>query len=144
MIWSYILDGVLCLLLIGALLGGVRLNQRLTILRQGQSELRLLITQLHEAAERAQASVVQLRSAAKESEATLTERATKARALADELQILTESGESIALRIERGANAMLNQKLDAPSRASAPATPSKEATQLAKEAAMLKLLKGVR
>jgi chromosome segregation ATPase len=146
MIWTVALDVLLCVLLAIAVGGGLVLHKRLTALRSGHEELRALIQQLNEAAERAQASVVQLRAAAHEAEGHLSERTSRARALADELHILTETSESVALRLERAAGTVLSQRVETAPRAE-PKSRSVETVpspSVAKEAAMLKLLKGVR
>jgi hypothetical protein len=102
---ALVMDAVLCLLLGAALFGGWRLHGKLKALRSGEAELKVLISQLNAAAERAQASVVQLRAAAHETDDVMGERLRRGRALADELQIMNESGEYLANRLERVAGA---------------------------------------
>jgi cell division septum initiation protein DivIVA len=102
-IMSLSVQGVLCVLLAALLWAGVRLSRRLDALRQDKSQLMGQVAQLSEAISRAQTAVHLLRATAKEAEELLSNRIETARGLANELAIMTGSGESLARRLESGA-----------------------------------------
>lgn len=96
-----IFDMILALLLVTAIAGGWMLNQRLQIIREGQKELAALVQQLNEATGRAQSSVHELKQAGSAVEEDLRAEIGKARALADELALITEAGDNLAGRLEK-------------------------------------------
>lgn len=73
-----ILDAALMLLLVAALAYGVRLEKKLTTLRQGQLAFAGAVGQLNQAAERAEAALASLRHSAQETD-LLHDRILKAR-----------------------------------------------------------------
>ncbi|MEX6723639.1 DUF6468 domain-containing protein [Parapedomonas caeni] len=99
---GWIVDVVLCLLLLATLVGGWRLNQRLLGLRRDRVEMDALIKSLNATVGKAESSIHILRAAAQEAETTLADRVAAARSLVDELTIITETGERLANRIEHG------------------------------------------
>jgi hypothetical protein len=102
-------DIVLCVLLLVTLVFAWRLNQRLTDMREGQGDLQTLVKSLNEAVEKANTSIVNLRLAAREADETLARKLDGARAMTDELSLMTESGDRLAGR--------LTENLTKPSRA---------------------------
>jgi hypothetical protein len=78
------------------------LERKLSLLRKGQDGLKETISELNTAVTTAGVSMRLLKSAATEISATLETEVTRGRSLADELAVLTASGERIASRIERG------------------------------------------
>ena len=99
---ALVLD-IVIIVLIAIMIGySVVLNIKLRSFRDAQNEMALLIRQLNEAVSRAQASVETLKTTALTEEARLKELVTKSRLLADELEIITQSGSNLADRIERG------------------------------------------
>lgn len=78
------------------------LNKRLDGLRRDHQEMSRLIAALNSASERAQQSVQQLRAMGQEAEHALKMEVAKARALADELSLITEAGNNLADRIDEG------------------------------------------
>lgn len=78
------------------------LNKRLSLLRNGQSELHDVVRILNEAAEKARSGVEQLRRSSLSIAEDLTEKNRAARALADELSMIVESGNSLADRLAGG------------------------------------------
>ncbi len=86
-----ILDGVLMLLLVAALGYGVRLERKLTALRQGQQAFASAVTELNAAAGRAEAALASLRASGQETD-LLHDRIIKARELKAQLEALIARG----------------------------------------------------
>jgi hypothetical protein len=105
---SLILDAVLMLLLVAALGYGVRLERKLSLLRQGQADFARAVGELNAAAGRAETALGSLRAASQETD-LLHDRILKAQALKLELETLTA-------RAERGVAAAASP----PAPASAP------------------------
>lgn len=97
---GWIMDVVLCLMLLAALMGGFILNRRLVALRNERSHMEAMIRTLTNTVTQAEGSVRALKDTAEEVEESLRERVSKARALADELVIITQAGEDLASRLE--------------------------------------------
>jgi len=115
MMLGWIMDIVLCLMLLAALTGGYVLNRRLVALRNERSHMEAMIRTLTQTVTQAESSVHALKAAADEVEASLRERVSKGRALADELVIITQAGEDLANRLEAslsGAAAVVRPKAD--------------------------------
>jgi hypothetical protein len=102
---TLIVEIVLTALLAATLVYCALLERRLAALRKGQDGFRETIGELNAAIGSAGASMRLLKAAAASAGETLDERLARARALIDELSLLTETGERIATRIERGATA---------------------------------------
>ncbi len=100
---SLILELALCFLLAATLVYCIMLERRLAAVRNGQDGLKTMIGELNAAISGAGASLRALKSAAASAAETLDERLKRARLLADELALLTASGERIAERFDRGA-----------------------------------------
>lgn len=112
---GWIMDIVLCLMLLAALTGGFVLNRRLVALRNERSHMEAMIRTLTATVAQTEGSVHTLKAAADEVESSLRERVSKARALADELVIITQAGEDLAQRLENslsGAAAVVRPKAD--------------------------------
>lgn len=99
---GWIVDIVLCLLLLAALTGGFILNRRLVALRNERTHMETMIRTLTATVAQTESSVHALKAAAQEVESSLRERVAKGRALADELVIITQAGEDLARRLEEG------------------------------------------
>lgn len=82
-----ILDGVLMLLLVAALGYGVRLEKKLTALRNGQQAFATAVTELNAAAGRAEAALGSLRASGHETD-LLHDRIVKAREVKAQLEAL--------------------------------------------------------
>ncbi|MBI3675881.1 MAG: hypothetical protein HY243_04615 [Proteobacteria bacterium] len=102
---SLIVEIALSALLAATLVYCIVLERKLSALRKGQDGLKQTIGELNTAIVGAGTSMRMLKSAAASASDTLDERLTRARALLDELSLLTSSGERIADRIDRGATA---------------------------------------
>lgn len=97
-----ILD-IVIIVLIAVMIGySVVLNIKLRTFRNAQNEMATLIGQLNEVVARAQSSVDMLKKAALTEEGRLKDLVTKSRFLADELEIIIQSGSNLADRIEQG------------------------------------------
>lgn len=93
---------LILLVLLGlAVGGGYVLNRRLGIMRDGQQQMAQLIEQLNVATTNTKASVDGMRKVGEEANNTLAREIGRARALADELALITEAGDSLADRLEK-------------------------------------------
>lgn len=86
-----ILDGVLMLLLVAALGYGVRLERKLTALRDGQQAFASAVTDLNAAAGRAESALASLRASGQETD-LLHDRIIKAREVKAQLESLIARG----------------------------------------------------
>src|SRR5690606_30758291 len=86
-----ILDGVLMLLLVAALGYGVRLERKLTTLREGQQAFASAVGELNAAAGRAEAALASLRASGQETD-LLHDRIIKAREVKAQLEALIARG----------------------------------------------------
>ncbi len=94
---------IVIIILIAVMIGySVVLNIKLKTFRNTQNEMNALVGQLNEAVSRAQTSVEELKKAAVTEEVRLKDLVSKSRLLADELEIITQSGSNLADRIEQG------------------------------------------
>lgn len=96
-----IIDLVLAALLLAAIGSSFMLHRRIEIFRQGHAELASLVDQLNKATNQAQASVAEMKSNGTLVEEHLKSEIARARALADELSLITEAGDSLADRLEK-------------------------------------------
>ena len=95
-----IVSVTLGILLVAMIVSAVRLSRRLDILRDGNGEMKALIESLNAATERAHAGISQLRAASQDTHEKLQAETKKARALADELALMTAAGDDLANRLE--------------------------------------------
>jgi len=91
-----VMDAALMLLLVCAIAFGVRLERRLKVLREGQLAFAGAVTELNEAAGRAEAALASLRAAGQETD-LLHDRIVRARELKGELERLIARGEARTL-----------------------------------------------
>jgi Domain of unknown function (DUF6468) len=110
---SMIIELALTVLLAATLVCCFSLDRRIKRLRTDQQSLDGTVHALNAAVIGASASVAKLRAAAAEADKTLGGKVSSARALVDELQLLTAACERIATRMESA------QKWNAPARAEA-------------------------
>ena len=97
---SMIVELTLVALLIATLICCFSLDRRLKRLRQDQESLNGTVQSLNAAVISASASIAKLRAAAAEADKTLGGKVSSARALVDELSLLTAACERIATRME--------------------------------------------
>lgn len=97
--WSMLVDLVAIALLGTTVFYCVLLNRRLGAMRDGQDGLKDTIHTLNEACDRAAMSVRNLAGATEQVDEELTRRLERARALADELGMILESGNNLADRL---------------------------------------------
>ena len=95
------LELTLTVLLAATLVYCIVLERRLAAVRKGQEGLKTMIGELDAAISGAGASLRALKSAAAQAAETLDDRLRRGRALADELSLMTSSGERIAERFDR-------------------------------------------
>jgi hypothetical protein len=97
------MDLLLAALLLGALMMGYRLNDRLKALRASQLDFAKAVMELDSAAARAEAGLTALRAAAEEAHDSLLARIDTARALATRLEKAENSADGAARRAEAAA-----------------------------------------
>ena len=97
---STIIELTLTALLAATLICCFNLDRRLKRLRKDQESLNGTVNALNAAVMNASASIVKLRAAAVEVDKTLGGKVTSARALVDELSLLTAACDRIATRME--------------------------------------------
>jgi hypothetical protein len=117
------LDGLVAILLVVTVGYCLMLNRRLTGLRANQAEMRKLLSDFTEATKQAEISVSHLKTASDRISGSLDDRMTEARALADELASITQSGGRLAERIENGLVGRAN-----PAQRAAPKPEDQDAT----------------
>lgn len=97
-----IVDGVI-ILMVAILIGfAIKLNFRLKTFRGAQQEMAAMVGQLNDIVAKAQQSIFALKQASGDEEGRLKELVGKARAMADELSLINDTGANLADRIERG------------------------------------------
>lgn len=112
-----VIDGALILLLTVVLIGGYRLNRRIAQMRDGQAQLADLVTGLDRATARAQQAIGTLKEESETAKSDLQQEARKARAMIDELTLITEAGDNLASRLEQQVSASRESRVTAfPSR----------------------------
>ncbi|MDY6924586.1 MAG: DUF6468 domain-containing protein [Pseudomonadota bacterium] len=132
-----ILDGVLMLLLVAALGYGVRLERKLTALREGQQAFASAVTELNSAAGRAEAALASLRASGQETD-LLHDRIIKAREVKAQLESLIARGPAVAEPAREPAVARA-----APPPAAAPLAPSADDERALRMAALAERIQGL-
>jgi hypothetical protein len=105
------LELTLSSLLAATLIYCIVLERRLAAVRKGQDGLKRMIGELNAAITGAGSSLRALKAAAAGAADTLDDRLKRARAVADELSLLSSSGERIAQHYDRAASARPGQQL---------------------------------
>ncbi len=100
-----LLDGLVAGLLATTIVYCFLLHRRLAVLRDAQAEMAELIMRFNAAADRAKSGVDDLKQATTAAGSDLQSEIRKARAMADELMVMAESGERLAERLEKGIGA---------------------------------------
>lgn len=95
-----IIDVVVIALLGATIFYALRLEQKLANMRSAQSALADVIRELNTSASRAEAGIQGLKAAAASSGQALDEKIKRARSLADEIELLLQSGERLGQRLE--------------------------------------------
>ena len=99
-IYILALDSILALFLLGVMVLCVIVYRKLSIIKNGQAELAELVERLNAAVSTAQQSVAGIKVAAVEAEGDLGATIKKARAMVQELALMTEVGDNLANRLE--------------------------------------------
>ena len=102
MMIEIILETLVAVLLIVTVIYCYVLNRRLASLRDSQAEMVQLLDDFAVAMEKAQSGVSELRQASASIGEELQQRVSAARALSDELRVMTQSGDDLANRLEKG------------------------------------------
>lgn len=96
-----VIDGVLIALLSAVLWACWRVNGRLGEIRNGQADLADLAMRLEALTGKAREALGELRRGSEQAESNLEGEIRRARALADELTLITEAGDNLASRLEQ-------------------------------------------
>ncbi|MCB9996499.1 MAG: hypothetical protein H6869_08705 [Rhodospirillales bacterium] len=101
---SLILDGVIILLLAGTIYYAWRLSTHIRVFRDSRKDMEKLLGDLAGHIERAEEAIEGLRAGARQSGRDLQAIINDAKGLSEELQIMSESGNSLAGRLEKLAD----------------------------------------
>lgn len=93
------------------------LNRRLAALRRNESELKQVLTQFNQAAERAESGIAKLKEVGDQTAATLRERIGEAKALRDDLAFVAERSDRIATDLGRKLTTSRPLRAEPPPRA---------------------------
>jgi hypothetical protein len=102
--FSLIIDALIAVLLVATIAYAAVLNRKLSVLRDGKSEMAALIASFSESAERAGSGVETLKQAAGRSGEVLQNQVDTARGLVDDLGYLIEKGTRLAERLDGGVS----------------------------------------
>lgn len=97
---SLIMDIVVMALLAVTVFYAVRLSRQLSVMRDGQGDLEKLVTELSTAVERADNAIRNMKRTAADSGDKLQNQINQARELFNELELMTEVGNSLAERLQ--------------------------------------------
>lgn len=122
---AFLFEALIGILLVGAAVMCWRVDRRLKALRDGQDGLKETVSALNDAVDRARAGLAALDRASRESGEVLEQRTREARALADELRLLTGAGETRLDRFERTRRPQAASELPRP-REGSPAARERE------------------
>jgi hypothetical protein len=99
--FAIFLDLLVVGLLIATIIYAVSLNRSIAKLRDGKAELAVLLQNLAESVTHADVAISSMKSVAGEYDTSLSRQIGTARALVDELQVINETANNLASRIER-------------------------------------------
>lgn len=99
-----LLDGLILVFLCVTIFYAARLSIFLKSFREGRNGVQLLIRDLSITVDKAQESIQEMKIHAQETENQLIETINEAKFLSDELKFMTETGDSLADRLEKIAN----------------------------------------
>lgn len=102
--FSLIIDALIAVLLVATIAYAAVLNRKLTVLRDGKSDMAALIASFSESAERAGNGIETLKQAAGRSGEDLQRKVEAARGLVDDLGFLIEKGTRLAERLDAGVS----------------------------------------
>ena len=99
---NLVFDGVLIFLIIILLIYAIRLNTRLKNFQNASAEMGSMIGKLNQVITASQHSVATLKETVQKEEGRLSSKIKDAQIMLDELSFVTETGENLASRIEKG------------------------------------------
>jgi len=102
---TLVIDAIVIALLGATIFYAFRLERRLEAMRSTQASLAKVIVELNTAAARAEAGIQGLKATAQSSGHVLDEKIKRARAIADELSFLVQTGDRLGHRIETSRQA---------------------------------------
>lgn len=115
-IWPMILDVIVAALLVATIVYAMRLNRRLSVLREDRAQLQDMIKGLQKATQQAEEAVGGLRLGAADAGRALHEVVERAQALRADLMFITEKADTAADRLE----AVLRAQRETPAPVEAP------------------------
>ena len=111
---SLLFDTLVAVLMAAMIFYSIRLNRRISALRDQESALSEMIDQFGQAAARAEASAAHLKSVGTEAERSLRAAVEKAQALRDDLVFMIDRGTGVADGVERSLHAARGAASPAP------------------------------
>lgn len=113
-VFAMIVDGLILVLLGITAFFAARLSLRLKDFRDGRTEMDSLVRRLSQEVANAERAIEGLRTATRDSGRDLQQTINEAKALSDELQIMSQSGGSLASRLEKLADRKTGSRYRAP------------------------------
>ena len=120
MTFALFLDIIVACLLAGTIFYVWQLSSQLARFRQNRQEMDRFIRELSTAIERANLAIAGMRAAAETSGAELHKRTRSATEISDELQLMIESANNMATRLERAASAASSAAMESSPSSTAP------------------------
>lgn len=105
---SFLLEGLLAVLLTATIIYAVILDRRLRVFRQSRDEMQALLANFTAATVQAQSGMVALRDTSTTTAAELKSQLDRGKALRDDLAFLLDRGTELADRLETGIGAARN------------------------------------
>jgi len=132
--FAIFLDLLVIGLMVATIAYAVPLNRSISKLRDGKAELATLLANLAEAVAHADVAIKGMKQIAGEYDSTLAQRIGTARALVDELNVINETADNLAARIEKAVQGGRSALTPTPARAPEPQRPlvADRATRLPK------------
>ncbi len=100
---SLVMNGIIIVLLGATIVYAQKLSTHIRVFRDSRKDLDKLIRDLGQQIEKADATVSAMKAAARDSGKDLQRRIDEARGLSEELQLVAESANNLASRLEKGA-----------------------------------------
>ncbi len=131
-IFSLFLNGVIIVLLGATIFYSTRLSMHLRAFRENRKDLDKLISELGQQIDKANQAIAGMKQAARDSGKSLQDKIDDARSLSDELQLMSDSADRLAGRMEKAGT--VSQKAQRPDESKKKRVSKEQAKQAAREA----------
>lgn len=115
-IWGLVLDGLVLVLLGATIVYAARLTRHLQNFREGRKDLEKLIVDLSTQINKAEGSIEELKTSARNISRELQSQLDEARAMGDDLEIMTRGANNMADRLDKAADRHRGAVNEGPSR----------------------------